>query len=94
MNLDELKNIESPKGLETDYLKAIWYDLHDDLHEAHRIVQRLNTVSAMWIHAYLHREEGDIPNSKFWYSSADKEYPGNLTFADEIEIILNELTKN
>lgn len=94
MNLDELKKVKSPEELETDYLKAIWYDLNDDWDTAHKIVQRLNTVSAKWIHAYLHREEGDIPNCKFWYSSADKEYPGNLTMQDEVEIILNELTKN
>ena len=94
MSLDELQNYDSPVDLESDYLKAIWYDLNDDWHEAHRIVQRHNTVPAMWIHAYLHREEGDIPNSKFWYGSAGKEYPGNLTFREELETILSEITKS
>jgi hypothetical protein len=93
MNIDNLKNLETPKDLESDYLKAIWYDLHEDWEEAHRIVQSHNTVPAMWIHAYLHREEGDIPNSKFWYGSAGKVYPGNLLFEDELEIILNEITE-
>ena len=94
MSLDELKNFDSPKYLESDYLKAIWFDLHENWDEAHKIVQRLTTMPAMWIHAYLHREEGDIPNSKFWYGSAGKEYPGNLTFQEEVEVILSEITKN
>jgi len=94
MTIDDLKKVNSTEELETDYFKAIWYDLHDDWDKAHNIVQNLDTVSAMWIHAYLHREEGDISNSKYWYRAAGKEYPGDMSLSDEVEIILNELTKN
>jgi len=42
--------------------------------EAHMIVQQMNDPIANWLHANLHREEGDIDNAKYWYHQAIREY--------------------
>lgn len=92
MTVDELKELRNPGQLESDHLRAIWYDLHSDWDTAHGIVQNMSDVHAMWIHAYLHRKEPDIWNAKYWYRACDRPYPGDLSFEDEIATILSELT--
>ena len=42
--------------------------------DAHLIVQQMNDPIANWLHANLHREEGDIDNAKYWYHQAVREY--------------------
>ena len=48
--------------------------------KAHAIVQEINTDFAQWIHAVLHKIEGDEPNSRYWYSRS-----GLKTFEDYID---------
>ena len=67
--IDELK-----KALELDR------DGHWD--EAHAIVQDIDSMDSYWIHAYLHREEGALGNSSYWYNRAQKTMP---TYALEQE---------
>jgi hypothetical protein len=60
----------------TEELKrALELDRDGDWDTAHGIVQRFNTPDACWIHAYLHREEGDLGNSGYWYRRANKTMP-------------------
>ena len=62
-NLQSLRQISDPNTLNSDHLRALWYDLNDDWDSAHSIVQARSDLNAMWIHAYLHRKEGDLGNS-------------------------------
>jgi hypothetical protein len=57
----------------TMYLKALWYDKKGDWDNAHDLIQDLPDKNAAWIHAYLHRKEGDVGNAGYWYSLAGKE---------------------
>ena len=41
--------------------------------EAHRIVASMDSPEAAWVHANLHREEGDTGNAAYWYRRAGKE---------------------
>jgi hypothetical protein len=91
MTIDEIKSIDSPDQLKSKHLQAIWYDLHGDWDTAHRIVQNMSDVHAEWIHAFLHREEGDEWNSKYWYRRCDRPFPGDMPFEEEITLILSEL---
>ena len=91
MNLETLKNTPSVADLASDHLGALWYDLHGDWDTAHSIVQKMSDTHAMWIHAYLHRKEPDLANARYWYRSAGKPYPGEITFDEEAEAILNNL---
>ena len=51
---------------------AIWYAVKDNWDMAHKIVQDINTETASWIHAYLHRVEGDLNNANYWYNRSGK----------------------
>jgi hypothetical protein len=94
MNIKTLKATADPANLSSEHLRALWYDLNGDWNTAHSIVQVMTDTNAMWIHAYLHRKEPDIWNAKYWYRNAGKPYPGEISFDEEAEIILETVEKN
>jgi hypothetical protein len=51
-------------------LAALWWAAKGDWDAAHRIVQDESTREAAWVHAYLHRVEGDLGNAGYWYRQA------------------------
>ncbi len=55
-------------------LLALWNDAKGNWNEAHNIVQEIDDPDGAWIHAYLHRKEGDESNAKFWYDMAGKKF--------------------
>ena len=60
--------------------------------EAHDFVEKLPEPGASWIHALLHREEGDLSNAKYWYLKADKRVPKEtVSFIDEWKEIVKDL---
>ena len=69
---------------------AIWYAVKDNWDMAHKIIQDINTETASWIHAYLHRVEGDIDNAKYWYNRSRKE-PCTESLKSELDNIIQFL---
>ncbi len=57
------------------YLLSLWHDARGDWEKAHETIQDVTTKNASWIHAYLHRKEGDTFNADYWYSKAGKTRP-------------------
>jgi hypothetical protein len=53
-------------------LAALWWAAKGNWDAAHKIVQDENTSDAAWVHAYLHRVEGDLGNAGYWYRQAGK----------------------
>ncbi|MEA2897082.1 MAG: hypothetical protein QOJ84_2697 [Bradyrhizobium sp.] len=53
-------------------LAALWWAAKGDWDKAHEIVQDEAGVDAAWVHAYLHRAEGDLGNAGYWYWRAGK----------------------
>ena len=53
-------------------LAALWWAAKGDWDKAHKIVQDEETADAAWVHAYLHRVEGDLGNAGYWYRRAAK----------------------
>ena len=51
-------------------LAALWWAAKGDWDAAHKIVQDEGDVSSAWVHAYLHRVEGDLSNAGYWYRQA------------------------
>jgi hypothetical protein len=51
-------------------LAALWWAANGDWDQAHKIVQDEPTTNAAWVHAYLHRVEGDSGNAGYWYRRA------------------------
>ena len=68
---------------------ALWYAFKDNWDMAHNIVQDINTQTASWIHAYLHRVEGDIDNANYWYNRARRK-----SSSESLETELNEIIKS
>ena len=55
-----------PPGV-PEAVKALWHDARGDWDEAHRVAQDIDDADGAWVHAYLHRKEGDLPNASYWY---------------------------
>ena len=53
-------------------LAALWWAAKGKWDEAHKIAQDEETADAAWVHAYLHRVEGDLGNAGYWYRQANK----------------------
>jgi hypothetical protein len=53
-------------------LTALWWAKKGDWEKAHRLVMDEVSPEAAWVHAYLHRVEGDLGNAKYWYRQARK----------------------
>ena len=53
-------------------LAAMWWAAKGDWDRAHRIVQDESDATAAWVHAYLHRVEGDLGNAGYWYRQASQ----------------------
>jgi hypothetical protein len=64
-------------------IEAMELDEIDDWEAAHRIVQHWTTPEANWIHAYLHRKEGDTWNANYWYDRANRVMPNTKSLDEE-----------
>ena len=53
-------------------LTALWWAAKGDWDKAHAIAQDDASAEGSWVHAYLHRVEGDLGNASYWYRRADK----------------------
>ena len=68
---ESLKDQTPPRGL-TRALTGLWWDAKGDWTRAHESAQQDEGPHGSWVHAYLHRKEGDQPNASYWYSRAGK----------------------
>ncbi|MCC8426448.1 hypothetical protein [Mucilaginibacter sp. UR6-11] len=71
----ESLNLEEPLSGLPVQLKSLWYDAKGDWPKAHAQVDQLTDRQSAWVHAYLHRKEGDIWNADYWYSKAQRTRP-------------------
>lgn len=71
-------------------LAALWWAAKGDWDQAHKIVQDEASPDAAWVHAYLHRVEGDIGNAGYWYRQALRP-PASGSLEAEWERIASEL---
>lgn len=75
MTVDEFKATLThdmpPTGLDLP-LQALWWDAKGDWEQAHSCAQDSPDSDGAWVHAYLHRVEGDLGNAGYWYRRAGK----------------------
>lgn len=83
---DSLSKANPPENL-SDVLVALWHERKGNWDKAHDIVQDMPTRDASWVHAYLHRKEGDSGNASYWYGRADKKFP-NVSLDEEWEALV------
>jgi hypothetical protein len=72
--ISSLASNEPPQQI-SGVLRALWYDGKNDWNGSHNIVQEIDDKNGSWVHAYLHRKEGDLSNARYWYSRAGKTEP-------------------
>ncbi|MGK7393992.1 MAG: hypothetical protein ACNS62_05450 [Candidatus Cyclobacteriaceae bacterium M3_2C_046] len=88
-----LQQDQPPAGIKP-VIEALWYDAQGDWNKAHLIAQNVEDYTGAWVHAYLHRKEGDLSNASYWYSRSGKKMPDHLTLEQEWESISQELINN
>ncbi len=73
-------------------LQALLLEAAGDWDSAHALAQGELTKDGSWVHAYLHRVEGDLSNASYWYSNAGRKIP-DMGLQEEWEHIARELIK-
>jgi hypothetical protein len=95
MTVDELKRSLSgaspPPGVPAT-VAALWWAAKDEWDRAHALVMDESGPDAAWVHAYLHRVEGDLPNAGYWYRQAGRE-PATGAFDTEWNAIATALLR-
>jgi len=75
MNLQEFRDSLLRDGPPADLgpaLSGLWWDAKGDWAKAHEWAQKDEGPRGAWVHAYLHRKEGDSSNAAYWYRQAGK----------------------
>lgn len=81
---------DQPPATASPYLQALWVEAKGDWARAHRIVQDIDDADAAWVHAYLHRKEGDRDNAAYWYRRSGQRHR-EMSFDDEWELMVQTL---
>jgi len=80
----------APSAALSPPLAALWWMAKKDWERAHHLVNDLDGSEAAWVHAHLHRVEGDLGNANYWYRRAGKT-PSSVTPEAEREAIIKAL---
>lgn len=83
-------NQKPPEGI-SPALQALWWDAAGDWRQAHEVCQRGDTTEHAWVHAYLHRKEGDLGNAGYWYGRAGRSMPEETPLEEEWEWLVGTL---
>jgi hypothetical protein len=86
----ESLNNENPLRNINQLLEALWWEKKGYWTKAHEITQEINTKEAALVHAYLHRQEGDLSNANYWYRTAG-ESPFKGTMDEEWDFLSKSL---
>jgi hypothetical protein len=78
---DSFRDEKPPQQL-SFALAGLWWDAKGDWTQAHESAQQDEGPAGSWVHAYLHRKEGDTLNAHYWYRRADKA-PARLSLDEE-----------
>jgi len=68
-------------------LAALWWEAKGDWDRAHGLVMDEGGQDCAWVHAYLHRVEGDLANARYWYGQAGKTPPSGPSLAERDGIV-------
>ena len=74
-------------------LQALWHDGKGDWEAAHHIAQDVDDADGAWVHAYLHRKEGDLSNARYWYRQAGQEPATDALESEWTRIVSNLLNR-
>jgi len=78
---------KGPPNRWSEPLKSLWFDAMGDWESSHNIAQDIHSPMGSWIHAYLHRKEGDKWNAGYWYRQAGKPFP-EYSLEEELKVLV------
>jgi len=78
---------DAPSAEMQPLLEALWWDAKGNWNRAHEIAQEIHSQDGSWVHAYLHRKEGDAANAGYWYRQAGKPHCTLETEAEWLNIV-------
>ncbi|WP_280151802.1 hypothetical protein [Piscinibacter sp. XHJ-5] len=76
----------APPPSATPMLRAVWHGLRGDWDTAHDLAQARHDAQGAWVHAWLHRIEGDLGNAAYWYERARQQPRRGDTRDEGLEI--------
>ncbi len=74
-------------------LQALWWEAKGDWRKAHECARAREDAAGCWVHAYLHRREGDAGNAGYWYRRAERPVPG-ISLDEEWKAIAKTLLQS
>ena len=72
-------------------LTALWWVSKRNWQRAHDLIDEAPGLDEAWVHAFLHRMEGDDGNANYWYRRAGRDRP-NVTIGKELEQLIGHFT--
>jgi hypothetical protein len=67
---------DTPSATAVPLVLAVWHGLRGEWEAAHQIAQDDASAEGAWVHAWLHRMEGDLANARYWYRQAQRDVAG------------------
>ena len=95
MTLEDFKaslSADTPPPDLSPALDALWLDAKGEWEASHERAQEVDTQDAAWVHAYLHRKEGDASNARYWYDRDGRDFP-EQSLDEEWETVATALLK-
>ena len=95
-NRTEFQNsleLTSPPEIWPEALKAVWWEANGHWSNSHEIAQDIPSDVGNWIHAYLHRKEGDDWNAGYWYRRANRDFP-QCSLEEELDSIIEYILQS
>lgn len=89
---DASLTLDQPPSDLSPPLAALWWDAKGDWQRGHALIDELETVEAMAVHAYLHRKEGATSNAQYWYDRAGRT-TGRVPPQAEWQSLVNEFLR-
>jgi hypothetical protein len=87
-----LRSDSRKPGSEPDLRRAVEHLEKGDWQAAHAIVQQDEaSPAACWAHGIVHLMEGDLPNARYWYRAAGRDFPEGAGVADEISALKSSI---
>lgn len=86
-----LRDDEPPPAL-AGALLALWYEAKGDWDRAHELAQNDDGTAGAWVHAYLHRKEGDPANARYWYGRAGQPFSKSTSEAEWESLVTHLLS--
>jgi hypothetical protein len=97
VTLDDFKattrNVQPPEALSLA-LRSLWWMEKGDWNQAHGLIDDAEGADECWVHAHLHRIEGDLANAGYWYRRARKPVSTSALETERSEIIAALLGEN